>query len=81
MIRRRWDYFVRYLLGAEPPAGYELHPPAPTPPVSSLDPRFAVSSLLTPTHRGGLQATPHRASPFAIRAQVIRTSRPCPPSR
>jgi dipeptidyl aminopeptidase/acylaminoacyl peptidase len=28
MIRRRWDYFVRYLLGAEPPAGYELHPPA-----------------------------------------------------
>ncbi len=25
MIRRRWDYFVRYLLGAEPPAGYELH--------------------------------------------------------
>jgi dipeptidyl aminopeptidase/acylaminoacyl peptidase len=29
MIRRRWDYFVRYLLGAEPPAGYRLHPPAP----------------------------------------------------
>ena len=29
MIRRRWDYFVRYLLGAEPPAGFELHPPAP----------------------------------------------------
>ncbi|MBZ5619377.1 MAG: S9 family peptidase [Acidobacteriia bacterium] len=28
MIRRRWDYFVRYLLGAEPPQGYELHPPA-----------------------------------------------------
>jgi dipeptidyl aminopeptidase/acylaminoacyl peptidase len=28
MIRRRWDYFVRYLLGAEPPAGYRLHPPA-----------------------------------------------------
>jgi dipeptidyl aminopeptidase/acylaminoacyl peptidase len=27
MTRRRWDYFVRYLLGAEPPAGYELHPP------------------------------------------------------
>ena len=26
MIRRRWDYFVRNLLGAEPPA-YELHPP------------------------------------------------------
>jgi len=29
MVRRRWDYFVRYLLGAEPPQGYELHPPAP----------------------------------------------------
>jgi len=25
MVRRRWDYFVRNLLGAEPPAGYELH--------------------------------------------------------
>jgi len=32
MVRRRWDYFVRYLLGAEPPQGYELHPPPrPTP--------------------------------------------------
>jgi len=28
MVRRRWDYFVRYLLGIEPPQGYELHPPA-----------------------------------------------------
>jgi dipeptidyl aminopeptidase/acylaminoacyl peptidase len=28
MVRRRWDYFVRYLLGAEPPAGYELKPTA-----------------------------------------------------
>jgi dipeptidyl-peptidase-4 len=27
MVRRRWDYFVRNLLGAEPPRGYELHPP------------------------------------------------------
>jgi dipeptidyl-peptidase 4 len=26
MIRRRWDYFVRYLLGAEPPKEFELHP-------------------------------------------------------
>jgi dipeptidyl aminopeptidase/acylaminoacyl peptidase len=26
MMRRRWDYFVRYLLGAEPPKEYELHP-------------------------------------------------------
>jgi dipeptidyl-peptidase-4 len=29
MIRRRWDYFVRNLMGAEPPAGYELRPPRP----------------------------------------------------
>jgi dipeptidyl aminopeptidase/acylaminoacyl peptidase len=29
MIRRRWDYFVRNLLGAEPPQGYELRPVAP----------------------------------------------------
>ncbi len=28
MIRRRWDYFVRWLLGAEPPHEYEMHPPA-----------------------------------------------------
>lgn len=27
MVRRRWDYFVRYLLGAEPPREYELRPP------------------------------------------------------
>ena len=27
MTRRRWDYFVRYLLGAEPPKEYELKPP------------------------------------------------------
>jgi dipeptidyl-peptidase-4 len=27
MVRRRWDYFVRNLLGAEPPRGYELRPP------------------------------------------------------
>jgi dipeptidyl-peptidase-4 len=27
MIRRRWDYFVKYLMGAEPPEGYELRPP------------------------------------------------------
>jgi len=35
MVRRRWDYFVTHLLGAEPPQGYELKPPAtvrtPTP--------------------------------------------------
>ena len=28
MVRRRWDYFVRWLLGAEPPEGYQLKPPA-----------------------------------------------------
>ena len=27
MVRRRWDYFVRHLLGSEPPKEYELHPP------------------------------------------------------
>jgi len=32
MTRRRWDYFVRYLLGAEPPKEYELHSPPPGPP-------------------------------------------------
>jgi dipeptidyl aminopeptidase/acylaminoacyl peptidase len=30
VIRRRWDYFVRYLMGAEPPQGYELKPPSRT---------------------------------------------------
>jgi len=33
MMRRRWDYFVRYLLGAEPPKEYDLRPP-----VSALGP-------------------------------------------
>jgi dipeptidyl-peptidase-4 len=28
MVRRRWDYFVRHLLGAEPPKDYELKPQA-----------------------------------------------------
>jgi dipeptidyl-peptidase-4 len=32
MVRRRWDYFVRYLLGAEPPKDYKMGaPPAPIP--------------------------------------------------
>jgi dipeptidyl aminopeptidase/acylaminoacyl peptidase len=39
MIRRRWDYFVRHLLGAEPPSGYELTPPAE---------RAAVRAVVTP---------------------------------
>jgi dipeptidyl aminopeptidase/acylaminoacyl peptidase len=29
MVRRRWDYFVRYLLGAEPPKEYEIKSAAP----------------------------------------------------
>ena len=28
MARRRWDYFVRHLLGTEPPHEYDLHAPA-----------------------------------------------------
>jgi dipeptidyl aminopeptidase/acylaminoacyl peptidase len=28
MMRRRWDYFVRWLLGAEPPKEYLMQPPA-----------------------------------------------------
>ena len=31
MVRRRWDYFVRYLMGAEPPKEYELKPPPNSP--------------------------------------------------
>jgi dipeptidyl aminopeptidase/acylaminoacyl peptidase len=27
MMRRRWDYFVRWLLGATPPHEYAMHPP------------------------------------------------------
>ena len=26
VMRRRWDYFVQHLLGAEPPKGFELKP-------------------------------------------------------
>jgi dipeptidyl aminopeptidase/acylaminoacyl peptidase len=29
MVRRRWDYFVRHLLGGEPPKEYELKPRQP----------------------------------------------------
>jgi dipeptidyl aminopeptidase/acylaminoacyl peptidase len=29
MIRRRWDYFVRHLLGAVPPHEYQMRPPVP----------------------------------------------------
>ena len=27
MTRRRWDYFVRYLMGGEPPKEYEMRNP------------------------------------------------------
>lgn len=30
MTRRRWDYFVRYLLGAEPPHEYKMQNPPPS---------------------------------------------------
>jgi dipeptidyl-peptidase-4 len=32
MVRRRWDYFVKYLLGAEPPAEYQMRAPVTTAP-------------------------------------------------
>lgn len=31
VMRRRWDYFVRHLLGAEPPKEYKLQPVGPPP--------------------------------------------------
>ena len=31
MMRRRWDYFVRHLLGAEPPKEYQIGKTRPTP--------------------------------------------------
>jgi dipeptidyl aminopeptidase/acylaminoacyl peptidase len=32
MVRRRWDYFVRWLMGTEPPHEYQMHAPPPGPP-------------------------------------------------
>ena len=29
MVRRRWDYFVQHLLGAEPPREYMMRAPSP----------------------------------------------------
>jgi hypothetical protein len=31
VMRRRWDYFVKNLLGAEPPTGYQIGKPAVSP--------------------------------------------------
>jgi hypothetical protein len=28
MMRRRWDYFVKHLLGVDPPKEYQMTPPA-----------------------------------------------------
>jgi hypothetical protein len=28
MMRRRWDYFVKHLLGVEPPKEYKMQPAA-----------------------------------------------------
>jgi hypothetical protein len=30
MMRKRWDYFVKNLMGAEPPKEYEIVPPPVT---------------------------------------------------
>ncbi len=38
MVRRRWDFFVKHLLGAEPPAGYELRGPQPPRPTTTPAP-------------------------------------------
>ena len=35
MVRRRWDYFVKHLMGTEPPAGFQLKGPAALPPIPS----------------------------------------------
>jgi dipeptidyl aminopeptidase/acylaminoacyl peptidase len=32
MTRKRWDYFVRYLMGAEPPKEFEMRPATPAAP-------------------------------------------------
>lgn len=29
-VRRRWDYFVKHLLGVEPPSGFDIKPPRAT---------------------------------------------------
>jgi dipeptidyl-peptidase-4 len=38
MMRRRWDYFVKHLLGAEPPANYEMRGPQPARPATAPAP-------------------------------------------
>jgi dipeptidyl aminopeptidase/acylaminoacyl peptidase len=38
MVRRRWDYFVKYLMGAEPPHEYEMHRSGQVPKVPTSSP-------------------------------------------
>ncbi len=38
MVRRRWDYFVQHLLGAEPPPNYEMRGPPQSRPATSATP-------------------------------------------
>jgi dipeptidyl aminopeptidase/acylaminoacyl peptidase len=35
MVRRRWDYFVKHLMGAEPPEKYDMRGPQPLRPATS----------------------------------------------
>ncbi len=60
MMRRRWDYFVRHLLGAEPPAGYELRPPTPTTPnpTPAQDDRDYLGPQVSQLKQTGQPATP-----------------------
>ena len=39
MVRRRWDYFVKHLMGAEPPANYEMRGPRPLGPTTPAQPQ------------------------------------------
>ncbi len=52
MVRRRWDYFVRHLLGVEPPA-YELKGPPANPPRDPVDlARLALTQYMQRAGRG-----------------------------
>jgi hypothetical protein len=35
LVRRRWDYFVKYLLGITPPTSFEIHEDREPAPVRS----------------------------------------------
>ncbi len=38
MVRRRWDYFVKHLMGAEPPGNYEMRGPPSARPTTTTTP-------------------------------------------